>query len=111
MWDILTDVVLQEWFGIRLPPSSVPWQGPTRLPNGFCLLHCFDRTKARQVKVDIDQHYLSLDRGDDSVSIFAGYACAIPDSLERERDGLRFLARQANHFRSLDDYLFIIEGV
>ena len=111
MWGILTDVVLQEWFGLRLPPSKVPWQGPVFLPEGCRLLYCLDRSHARQAKADIDHHYFSLSRGADSMSIFAGYALRIPNDLERERDGLSFLARQAEHFRSFDDYLFIIQEV
>ena len=109
MWGILTDVVLGEWFGLRLPPSKVPWKGPVYLPDECRLLYCLDRKYARQAKADIDRHYLSLKRGANSLSIFAGYGLVIPDDLERERDGLVFLARQAEHFRSLDDYLFMIQ--
>lgn len=108
MWSILTDVVLQEWFGLRLPPSKLPWQGPLYASQGCRFLYCLDRSYARQVKADIYRHYFSLDRGAESISIFAGYGLAIPDDLERERDGMAFLARQAEHFRSLDDYLFIV---
>lgn len=111
MWGILTDVVLQEWFGLRLPPSKVPWQGPDDLPDGSRLLYCLDRSYARQAKADIHRYYLSLNRGLNSMSIFAGYGLIIPDDLVRERDGLSFLARQAEHFRSLDDYLFIVQDV
>src|SRR5262245_4442037 len=63
---------------------------------------------ARQANADIHRHYLSLNRGAESISIFAGYGLTIRDDLERELDGLSFLARQAEHFRSLNDYLFIL---
>jgi hypothetical protein len=111
MWDILNDVILQEWFGLRLPPSKVPWQGPVYLPDRWRLRYCLDRSYARQAKGDIDRHYLSLNRMAPSMSIFASYLLVIPNDLERERDGLSFLARQAEHFRSLDDYLFIIQEI
>jgi hypothetical protein len=109
MWDILTDVVLEEWFGLRLPPSRLPWNGPVCLPNECRLLYCLDRQRARQMKADIERRYLSRKRGVDSISIFAGYGLTVPDDMERERDGLVFLAHQADHFRSSDDYMFIIQ--
>ena len=109
MWGILTDVVLQEWFGLRLPPSKLPWHGPIYLPDGIQLLYGLDRGSARQARADIHRHYFSLNRGSGSLSIFAGYGLAISDDLVRERDGLSFLARQAEHFRSLDDFLFILQ--
>ena len=111
MWDTLTDVVLQEWFGLRLPPSRVPWDGPIHLPNHVRLIYCLDRTYARQAQSDIRKHYMALNRKPPEMSILAGYGLSIPDDLEREREGLEFLARQADHFRSTDDYLFIVQSV
>jgi hypothetical protein len=109
MWDILTDVVLHEWFGIRLPPLKLPWQGAIYLPDGCRLIYCFDRHDARRVTAEIHHHYDALNREGDSMSIFAGYGLSIPADVKRERDGLSFLARQAEYFRSLDDYLFIVQ--
>ncbi len=110
MWDILIDVVLQEWFGLRLPPSKLPWGETLYLPDDLRLLYCLDRKYARQAQADISRHYLSLKRRSDEMSIFAGYGLTIPDDIERERDGLVFLARQADHFRSLEDYLFVVQN-
>jgi len=111
MWDMLTDVVLQEWFGLRLPPSKLPWGEPLYLPNDLRLLYCLNQTSARQAKSDIHKHYLSLKREPPNLSIFAGYGLTVPDDFQREREGLRFLARQADHFRSTNDYLFIVQMV
>ena len=111
MWDILTDVVLEDWFGLRLPPSKLPWGEPLYLPDDLRLLYCLDRSCSQQAKADIYQHYLSLRRETFGISIFAGYGLAIPDDLERERDGLLFLSRQADHFRSLNDYLFVVQDL
>ncbi|QDT03943.1 hypothetical protein K227x_23290 [Rubripirellula lacrimiformis] len=111
MWDVLTGVVLEEWFGLRLPPSKLPWGEPLHLPNDLRLLYCLDRRDARRAKADIDQHYLSLRREASCLSIFAGFGLAIRDDMERERDGLLFLSRQADHFRSLNDYLFVVQDL
>jgi hypothetical protein len=111
MWDMLTDVVLQEWFGLRLPPSRVPGGGPIHLPLHLRLIYCLDQTCARQTQSDIRKHYLGLNRKPPEMSIFAGYGISIPDDLQREREGLEFLARQVDHFRSMDDYLFIVQSV
>ena len=43
------------------------------------------------------------------MSVFSGYGLDIHDDMSRERDGLAFLGRQADHFRSPDDYLFIVQ--
>lgn len=109
MWDMLTDVVLQEWFGLRLPPSRLPWDGPIYLPPGVRFVYCLDRSAARQARDGIDSRYLSRGLPSDRMSIFAGYGLAIPDDLRREREGLEFLARQAEHFRSVRDYLFVVQ--
>ena len=111
MWDVLRDAVLQEWFGLRLPRSKLPWGETLFLPNGVRLVYCLDRTYARQAQADIRRHYLSLKSRSGAMSIFAGYGLTIPDALEREREGLVFLAQQADHFRSLDDYLFIVQDL
>jgi hypothetical protein len=111
MWDMLTDVVLTEWFGLRLPPSKLPWAEPLYLPNDLRLLYCLNQTYARQAKSDIRKRYLSLKREPPDLSIFAGYGITVLDDFQRERDGLRFLARQADHFRSTNDYLFIVQTV
>jgi hypothetical protein len=111
MWDILTDVVLQEWFGFRLPPSKLPWDGTIYLPDAWRLLYCLSRHCAQRAKADIQQHYLVLNRAPPDISIFEGYGLAVPDDLERERNGLCFLSRQADLFRSTDDYLFIVQNV
>jgi hypothetical protein len=111
MWDILIDVVLQEWFGFRLPPSKVPWGGPIFLPPHLRLVYCLDRTYARQARSNINGNYLSLKREPPQISIFAGYGLPIFDDLKREREGLEFIARQAEHFRSPSDYLFITQNV
>jgi hypothetical protein len=109
MWDILTNVVLLEWFGIRLPPSKIPWDGPVYLPNEFRLVYCLDRNSARQAKAEVQVHYHSLKRGSESLSIFAGYGLQVPNDIDRERDGLMFLAGQYEHFRSSTDYVFIVQ--
>ena len=111
MWDILTDIVLQEWFGLRLPPSKLPWGERLYLPPHLRLLYCLDRIYARQARSDIEKHYLSLKRERPNMSTFASYGLSIQDDLDRERDGLLFLSRQAEHFRSIDDYLFIVQTV
>ena len=111
MWDILTDVVLQEWFGQRLPPFKVPWGGAVYVPDKHRLLYCFDRSNARQAQADINRSYLSLDPELRSLSIFSSYGLNIPDDFTREREGLQFLARQADHLPSLDDYLFIVQDM
>lgn len=109
MCGVLTDVVLREWFGLRRRRSKVPWEGPVYLPDEYRLLCCLDRHCARQAKADIHRHYLSLNREPGSTSIVAGYGLAVPNDQQREREGLVYLARQAEHFRSLDDYLFIVQ--
>lgn len=111
MWDILNSVVLQEWFGLRLPRSKTPWGGAVYLPPHLRLIYCLDRTYARQARFDIHAHYLPLKREPPDMSIFAGFGLAISNDFERERDGLEFIARQAEHFRSLDDYLFIVQDL
>lgn len=111
MWDILTCVVLQEWFGLRLPPSKLPWDGTICLPPNLRLNYCLDRTYARQARSRIQSCYLSLDENPGRMSVFSGYGLSIPDDFRREREGLLFLSRQAEHFRSLDDYLFITQNL
>jgi hypothetical protein len=109
MWDILTGVVLQEWFGLRLPPSKLPWDGSICLPPNLRLNYCLDRTYARQAHSRIQSRYLSLDENPGRMSIFSGCGFSIPNDFQREREGLLFLARQADHFRSFNDYLFITQ--
>lgn len=111
MWGILTDVVLYEWFGLRLPPSKVPWDGPVYLPPHLRLLYCLDRSYARQACNDIQSRYLRLDHSARSRSIFAAYNVHVPDDFQREHEGLHFIARQIEHFRSRDDYLFITQAL
>lgn len=111
MWDILVDVVLQEWFGLRLPPSKLPWCGPLFLPPNLRLNYCLNRTYARQAHSEIQSRYLSLNPDPSRMSIFAAYGMSIPDDLERERQGLVFLSRQSDYFRSTNDYLFIMQNV
>ena len=111
MWDILTDVVLQEWFGLRLPPSKLPWEGPIHLPPHLRLNYCLDRAYARQARSRIQSHYLAIDHDSNRMSIFAGYGLSIPNDMQREREGLDFLVRQSGHFRSVNDYLFITQNV
>lgn len=111
MWDILTCVVLQEWFGLRLPPSKLPWDGTICLPPNLRLNYCLDRTYARQARSRIQSCYLSLDENPGRMSVFSGYGLSIPDDFRREREGLLFLSRQAEHFRSIDDYLFITQNL
>ena len=102
--------ILQEWFGLRLPPSKLPWDGPIFLPLHLKLIYCLDRTYARQVRADIRKHYFALNRQPPTMSIFAGHGVSISEDLEREREGLEFIARQAEHFRSIDEYLFIVQS-
>jgi len=111
MWDLLTDVVLQEWFGLRLPPSKLPWVEPIFLPPHQRLIYYLDRTSARQACSSIQSRYLSQKREPPDMSIFAGYGLSIPDDFQREREGLLFLSRQVEHFRSANDYLFITQNV
>ncbi|TWT63238.1 hypothetical protein [Rubinisphaera italica] len=103
------DVALQEMFGIRLPPSINPWEGLLVLPAGYRLLFCLNQKYARQVRADIRKRYLDKDRPEDSLSIFAAYGLHIQDDLMREREGLQFLARQADHFSSQDNFIFIVQ--
>ena len=109
-WDILTDVVLKEWFGVRLPSSKTPWEGPIYLPPHVRLVYCLDRASARQVRSDIHAHY-PVKREYPEISVFSGCGLSIPDDLELEREGLDFIARQSEHFRSPNDYLFITQEV
>ncbi|MFO7904901.1 MAG: hypothetical protein ACQESR_30380 [Planctomycetota bacterium] len=111
MWDILTDVVLQEWFGLRLPPSKLSWGEPIVLPPHLRLIYCLDRSYARQARHTIQSRYLSQRRGPPDMSIFAGYGLSIPNDFQLEREGLLFLSRQAEQFRSTSDYLFITQNV
>ena len=111
MWDVLADVVLYEWFGLRLPPSKIPWGGPVFLPPRLRLIYCLDRSHARQARTSIHSRYVPQKREPPQNSIFEGYGLAIPDGLQREREGLLFLSRQADHFRSTNDYLFITQTV
>lgn len=108
MWEILTDVILEKSFGLRLPPSRVPWDGPVSLPHYLRLLFCLDRAGAKMVQADIQQRYQAVPRNSRDWSIFDNYGLSVTNSMERERDGFDFLARQAKHFRSLDDYVFVI---
>ena len=109
MWDILRDAILEEWFQLRLPTLKVPWDGPIYLPFNLRLAYCLDRSSARQATVSIEDRYISLNRYSTELSIFAGYGLNVPNDLEFERCGLTFVARQSHHFRTSDDYLFIVQ--
>ncbi|EMI41729.1 hypothetical protein [Rhodopirellula sp. SWK7] len=111
MCDILTDVVLQEWFGLRLPPSKLPGGLQIFVPPHLRLVYCLDYSSARQVMTRIRSCYFSRKRRPPDLSIFAGYGLSIPADFQLEREGLLFLARQCDHFRSNDDYLFITQCV
>ncbi|WP_339745317.1 hypothetical protein [uncultured Rubinisphaera sp.] len=111
MWDILMDVFANKWFGLRLPPSKIPWEGPVAVPAGYRLLYCLNQKYARQARTDIRNRYLNIDRSEDSLSIFAAYGLQIQDDTIREREGLQFIARQSDHFSSQDDYIFIIQDL
>lgn len=111
MWEILTDVVLREWFGLRLPPSKIPWDDAIFMPPHLRLVYCLDRSYARQARSAIHRRYLSQKRGPPAMSIFTGCGLSIPDDIQLERDGLLFLSRQAEHFSSASDYLFITQNV
>lgn len=111
MWAILTDVVLFEWFGLRVRQSRSPWGGPIYVPSHLRLIYCLDRAGARQARFEIQSHYLSADLPPGRMSIFAGYGLQIPEDFKREREGLAFIARQAEHFRSVNDYLFITQSL
>lgn len=108
MWDVLTDVVF-EWFRLRLQLSNVPWDGPVCVPQGTRLLYCHDRSYARQAKHDIKRRYLSRVRESNSISVFTGCNMLVPDDFAREREGLEFIARQADHLASPDDFVFVIQ--
>ncbi len=107
------DVILYEWFGVQLPTSKVPWEGPVYLPDGYRLLYCLERTYARQGKANITTKYLSRDRPPNANSVFGAYidSLQIPDEITREREALQFIARQADHLTSLDDYVFIVKDL
>ena len=109
MWDILTDVILEEWFDIRIPPSKVPWGGEVSLPSRYRLLFCLDRTTARQLKNDITRRYFQDKSKQTFMSIFAEYGLTIPDDKRLERAGLQFLAQQADHFNSTGEHLLILQ--
>ncbi|TVP97438.1 MAG: hypothetical protein EA381_14965 [Planctomycetaceae bacterium] len=108
---MLADVVLREWFGLRLPPSKIPWDEPIFLPPHLRLVYCLDRSYARQARSSIHRRYLSRKRGSLDKSIFSGFGLSVPDDIQLERDGLLFLFRQSEHFRSASDYLFITQNV
>lgn len=60
------------------------------------------------LQTEIQQRYQSVPRNSDDMSIFENYLLSVTNSMEREHDGFAYLARQAEHFRSLDDYVFVI---
>lgn len=112
MWSILTDGVLHESFGIRLPVHRTPWGGPLWAPRRHDVLYLLDRHSSRQLKADICARYFATEavRNGWCNTIFELYGLNLRDSAARERDGLAFLARQADHFCSPDDYLLIVDG-
>ncbi len=111
MWDMITWTI-GEKFRIRLF-HELPWDGPCYLPYGLDLRLCLNRHSARAIRNDIEQRYLSRpDRlREESMSVFAGYGVLIPNDMQRERDAMEFLARQAEHFESIDDYIFIVQEI
>jgi hypothetical protein len=53
---------------------------------------------ARALQCDIRRRYSSESWPPNRASIFEGYGLQIPDDKQRERQGLDYLARQAEHF-------------
>lgn len=109
MYDILTDIVLSEWFGIKRPRSKLPWGIRPYFPQGNRLLYCLDRVAASKLQSEITNKYLSIQRDPEFMSIFAGYGLSIPDDFALERNGLSFLARQREYFRSSNEFVLIIQ--
>lgn len=111
MWNVLTDVGIREWFGIRLPAVRIPWQGPVFLPPDLRLRYWLDQTTARALQHDIRKRYLNAALTPDRMSIFEGYGLEVADSPQRELEGMEFLARQADHFQDEDDAVLIVQQI
>jgi hypothetical protein len=103
MWDVITDVGIWEWYRIRLPTNSIPWDRLC-LPNDLTLLFLLDKPRSRALSVDIHERYLN---NSVECSLFAGYGMSIPNDIKHEQDLMKFLARQTNHFKNDDDYVLV----
>jgi hypothetical protein len=108
MWNVLTDVVLWEWFRIRLYRFRSLLSGPIVLPTGCEYLFHLNRSTARQLKNDIERRYFDGTLETGRPSIFSGYGLSLPDDLDCEREGMRYLSRQAEHFTGPDDRIIIM---
>lgn len=108
MWGMVS-VIAVEWLGIRLPELRTAWDGPICLPPEIHPLLCLNRTDARALRHDLQRRYFNRQFSPNRLSIFGGYGVDIAEEFSRERDGMEFLARQAEHLANVDDHILVVQ--
>ena len=103
MWDVLTDVVVWEWYRIRIPTPKALWHD-IHVTDGMRKLFLFDAQSANALSSDIAGRYLGKSV---KYSMFDGYGLAVEDGLKREQMAMAYLARQSKHIRHHDQYVLI----
>lgn len=108
MWDMLT-TENGERFGFSIPH---PWTSATIQPRlslpGERMLLCLDQHTAQRLHNDVQDRYLRQKFNPSRLSAFGTFGLNVPNDVEREREGMEFLARQVNHFTAENQRIIVL---
>jgi hypothetical protein len=108
MWSMLVEIS-GAWYGIHVPLEyRTAWGDPIQPPPGVRVELCLDRHAARRLRHDIASSAYDPTSTAGTMTVFAGCGVAVPDEYARERDGMDFLRRQAEHITGPDQHLIVI---
>jgi hypothetical protein len=101
--------IIGEWYGIHVPfHQRSEWGPPIEQPPGVRVELCLDRHAARRLRHEITSSAYDPCKTSGRLSVFGGWAVAIPDEFALEQAGMEFLARQADHISQADQYIIVI---